>query len=66
MLKSMNIAWWVKRWSELHPHKTAIIFEDQKISYLNLHQKVNRSLLLAAVFGDRKRGPGRRHVEKLP
>ena len=43
MIKSMNISWWVKRWSELHPHKTAIIFEDQQISYLELHRKVNRT-----------------------
>jgi fatty-acyl-CoA synthase len=39
----MNIAWWVKRWSELHPHKTAIIFEGSRISYLELHEKVNLS-----------------------
>jgi len=43
MIKSMNIAWWVRRWSELHPHKTAIIFEDSRISYLELHQRVNRT-----------------------
>jgi len=43
MIKSMNIAWWVKRWSELHPHKTAIIFEGIQISYLELHQSVNRA-----------------------
>ena len=43
MLKSMNIAWWVKRWSVLHPHKTAIIFEGREISYLKLHQKVNQA-----------------------
>jgi fatty-acyl-CoA synthase len=43
MIKSMNIAWWVKRWSELHPHKTAIIFEGNRISYLELHQRVNRA-----------------------
>ena len=43
MLKSMNIAWWVKRWSVLHPNKTAIIFEDRTISYLRLHQLVNRA-----------------------
>ena len=43
MLKSMNIAWWVKRWSVLHPHKTAIIHEDEKTSYLELHQKVNQA-----------------------
>jgi len=39
----MNITWWVKRWSELHPHKTAIIFEGNPITYLELHQKVNRT-----------------------
>ena len=39
----MNIAWWVKRWSELHPHKTAVIFEEKQISYLELYQKVNRA-----------------------
>jgi fatty-acyl-CoA synthase len=43
MLKSMNIAWWVKRWSVLHPHKTAIIYEDSKTSYRELHQKVNQN-----------------------
>ncbi len=43
MIKSMNIAWWVKRWSVLHPHKTAIIFEDNKTSYLALHHQVNQA-----------------------
>ena len=43
MLKSMNIAWWVKRWSELHPQKTAIIYEDIRTSYIELHQKVNQA-----------------------
>ena len=33
MQKSMNVAWWVTRWSVLHPHKTALIFEDQAYSY---------------------------------
>ena len=43
MIKSMNIASWVKRWSELHPNKIAIIFEGDPISYLALHQRVNRT-----------------------
>jgi len=43
MIKSMNIAWWVKRWSELRPHKTAIIFEGNHISYLELHRQINRT-----------------------
>ena len=45
MIKSMNIASWVKRWSEFHPNKTAIIFEGEKgdtrhISYQQLHDEV--------------------------
>jgi fatty-acyl-CoA synthase len=43
MIKSMNIAWWVQRWSELHPGKTAVIFEDQAISYRDLHCRANRT-----------------------
>jgi fatty-acyl-CoA synthase len=39
----MNIAWWVQRWSDLHPNKPAIIFEDEKITYLELHRRANRT-----------------------
>lgn len=38
----MNIAWWVRRWSELHPSKPVMIFEGKEISYALLHQKVNQ------------------------
>ncbi|WP_300456741.1 AMP-binding protein [Desulfobacula sp.] len=43
MIKSMNIAWWVQRWSELTPDKTAIIFEDQTISYKALCTRADRT-----------------------
>jgi len=43
MIKSMNIAWWVQRWSELWPHKTALIFQDCPISYAQLHNRANRT-----------------------
>ncbi len=43
MIKSMNIAWWVQRWSELQPEKTAIVFEGEHISYLDLHRRANRT-----------------------
>ncbi|RLC22625.1 MAG: long-chain fatty acid--CoA ligase [Deltaproteobacteria bacterium] len=43
MIKSMNIAWWVQRWSELHPDKGAIIFEGREISYLELHRRADRT-----------------------
>ncbi|MFQ5486014.1 MAG: class I adenylate-forming enzyme family protein, partial [Desulfobacterales bacterium] len=39
----MNISWWVQRWSELHPNKPAIRFEEQIFSYLDLHQRANRT-----------------------
>ena len=43
MIRSMNIAWWVQRWAELHPDKNAIIFEDEKISYFELDDRANRA-----------------------
>jgi fatty-acyl-CoA synthase len=42
MIKSMNIAWWVQRWNELHPEKIAIFFEGRKITYRELHGRANR------------------------
>lgn len=42
MIKSMNIAWWVERWSELHPDKAAILFQGTGITYRELHQRANR------------------------
>ncbi len=43
MIKSMNIAWWVQRWSELYPEKTAVFFEEQTISYQELHRRADRA-----------------------
>ena len=43
MIKSMNIAWWVQRWSELHPDKTAIVYEEQRITYRDLHRRADRT-----------------------
>ncbi len=42
MIKSMNVAWWVQRWKELHPEKAAIIFEGSTITYHALHRRANR------------------------
>ncbi len=39
MIKSMNVAWWVKRWSELNPEKPALFFRDQCITYAQLHAR---------------------------
>ena len=43
MIKSMNIAFWVQRWRELHPEKPAIIFNDSVITYRELHVRSNRT-----------------------
>jgi fatty-acyl-CoA synthase len=39
----MNIAWWVQRWGDLHPNKTAIIFEEEQITYSELNRRANRT-----------------------
>lgn len=41
MLTSMNSAWWVQRWGELHPEKPAIIFEGTTITYSALYGRLN-------------------------
>ena len=33
MIKSLNTAWWVQRWSELWPAKTALIYEDEPAAH---------------------------------
>jgi fatty-acyl-CoA synthase len=43
MIKSMNIAFWVQRWRELHPDKPAILFNGQTITYRELHARSNRT-----------------------
>jgi fatty-acyl-CoA synthase len=43
MIRSMNIAWWVQRWGDLHPDKPAIIFEKEQITYSDLNQRANRA-----------------------
>ena len=43
MIRSMNIAWWVQRWSDLHPDKPAVIFEEEQINYFQLNQRANRT-----------------------
>ncbi len=41
MVKSVNCAWWVQRWSELNPNKIAITFEDRSITYRDLNRRAN-------------------------
>jgi acyl-coenzyme A synthetase/AMP-(fatty) acid ligase len=39
----MNIAWWIQRWTDPHPNETAIIYKKDRISYLDLHRRANRT-----------------------
>jgi fatty-acyl-CoA synthase len=43
MIKSMNISWWVLRWSELHPRKPALLYEGEEIQYEALNQRADRT-----------------------
>ncbi|MFH1102427.1 MAG: AMP-binding protein [Pseudomonadota bacterium] len=43
MIKSMSIAWWVMRWSELHPQKPAILYEGREITYEDLNHRADRT-----------------------
>ncbi|WP_300456060.1 AMP-binding protein [Desulfobacula sp.] len=54
MIKSMNIAWCVQRWAELHPNKSAIIFEEQTISYKELLDRVERTSYWLLTIGIEK------------
>lgn len=53
----MNVGEWITKRSLLSPHKTAVIFEEQKINYREVNERVNRvanALLKAGVRkGDR-------------
>ena len=54
MIKSMNIAWWVERWNDLHSNKTAILFEGGRITYQELHGRANRAACWLQSLGLRK------------
>jgi len=43
MIQCMNIAGWVKHWCERHPNKVAILYEGEKITYLDLHRRASRT-----------------------
>jgi len=54
MIKSMNIAFWVQRWRELHPDKPAIIFNGRTITYRELHARSNQTAAWMQFLGIEK------------
>jgi fatty-acyl-CoA synthase len=54
MIKSMNIAWWVERWRELHPQKTVILHEGRRISYQELDGLTHRTACWLRSLGIKK------------
>ena len=65
MIRSVNIAWGVQRWSELNPQKTAILFEEERISYLDLHQRANRTSCWLQSLGIEKGDRGSGYASQL-
>lgn len=43
IIESMNPSWWVRRWAELYPDKTAIVYEGTEITYGDLWNRVERT-----------------------
>lgn len=43
MIRSMNVAWWVERWADLLPDKVALVCEDERVTYADLHRRANRT-----------------------
>ncbi len=41
MVKSMNVAWWVERWAQLHSDKPAVVYRDSQLSYSQLHARAD-------------------------
>ena len=54
MIESVNIAFWVQRWSELHPSKAAVIFDNQPISYRQLNRRCRRTAAWLHAIGIEK------------
>jgi len=43
IIESVNPTWWIRRWSELYPEKTAIVYEGTEITYRDLWNRVERT-----------------------
>ena len=54
MIESANIAFWVMRWSELHPDKAAVIFKNQPITYQLLHRRCQQTAAWLQTIGIEK------------
>ncbi len=39
-IESVNPTWWIRRWSELYPDKTAVVYEGTEITYQALWNRV--------------------------
>jgi fatty-acyl-CoA synthase len=50
----MNIGDWIKKWSFLHPHKRALIFEDRSFTYQEVNLRTNQLCHLLLGLGVQK------------
>ncbi|HSB05055.1 MAG TPA: long-chain fatty acid--CoA ligase, partial [Thermodesulfobacteriota bacterium] len=53
-LKTMNIGDWIKKWSLLQPHKSALILEDRSFTYQEVNQRTNQLCHLLLKLGVQK------------
>ncbi len=51
MIKSMNVAWWVERWADLHPNKVAVYWDESSITYKELMGKMDQVCCLLQSLG---------------
>jgi len=54
MIKSMNIAWWVERWANLHAEKVAVIYQEDKITYRELFRRMDATCVYLQSIGIEK------------
>lgn len=54
MIRSMNVAYWVDRWTDFHPDKTAVICGDEKFSYLDLFTRMEATCVYLQSLGIEK------------
>lgn len=50
-IESVNPAWWVRRWGELYPDKTAVVYEGTEITYQDLWNRMERTAVWMQSIG---------------
>lgn len=54
-MHTVNPCWWIRRWSQLYPNKSVIVFEESDITYLELWSRVEAVAAWMQACGIEKR-----------